>query len=251
MSSEQWTNELDRELPRPLHAQISSAFRDRIAGGEWPDHYRLKPEPDLADEMGVSRGTLRRAITTLIAEGLLVQVRGRGTFVTARAIEPSIAQRLTSLSEDFESQGVRWETDVLESIVGPVPRPIASLLGISVEQPALRLERVRRTDAGPVVYLVNYVRTDIAVGIEHVDFSEHSLFASLEQNLGLTIESGRRTFSAVTASAEVAAALDVEVGAPTQYIEQITYLADGRSIEYSDIWIRTDRLRVTSLLSRR
>lgn len=250
MAAVDWNSELDRSLPRPLHAQISAAFRARIASGEWPDHYRLKPEPELADEMGVSRGTLRRAITTLISEGLLVQVRGRGTFVTARAIEPSIAQRLTSLSEDFEAQGIRWETDLLESRTVPAPRPIASLLGISETQPALRLVRVRRTDEGPVVMLFNYVRTDAALGIEKVDFGEHSLFAVLEQKFGLRIASGRRTFSALQAPQEVAGALDIPVGSPVQYTEQITYLDDGRPIEYSDIWIRSDRLRVTSLLSR-
>lgn len=61
----------------------------------------------------------------------------------------------------------------------------------------------------------------------------------------------RRTFSAEAASAEVAEALHIAQGAPVQYMQQVTYLVDGRPIEYSDVWIQSERLKVTSLLSRR
>ena len=89
------------QVPATLHSRISAWLREQIASGVWPAHYRLKPEPELAAELGVSRGTLRRALSTLIAEGALVQVRGKGTFVTSTVVEPAIAQKLTSLSEDF------------------------------------------------------------------------------------------------------------------------------------------------------
>jgi DNA-binding GntR family transcriptional regulator len=67
----------------------------------------------------------------------------------------------------------------------------------------------------------------------------------------LKIGTARRTFSAEAADAEVAAALDIAVGAPVQYMQQVTYLSDGRPIEYSDVWIQSEKLKVTSLLSRR
>ncbi|URN13632.1 GntR family transcriptional regulator [Streptomyces radiopugnans] len=79
--------DIKRNVPTAIHAQISEHIRLRIAGGEWPPHYRLKSEPELAQEFGVSRGTVRRALATLIEEGLLRQVRGRGTFVTSTVIE--------------------------------------------------------------------------------------------------------------------------------------------------------------------
>lgn len=242
---------IHRELPAPIHAQISEAFRTRMASGEWPAHYRLKSEPDLAAELGVSRGTLRRALSTLIDEGLLQQVRGRGTFVTATTIEPAIAQRLSTLSEDLAGQGVATSTQVLVSALEVPPRPIAALLEVPNGGSVLRLERVRSTETGPVALLHNYVRADLAPGIDRIDFQREGLFASLEGRYGLTIATARRTFSAEAAGDEVAARLDLSPGTPVQYLEQITYLADGRPIEYSDVWIHSGRLRVTSLLSRR
>lgn len=242
---------MNRNAAVALHSQISDWIRGRIASGEWPSNYRLRTEPELALELGVSRGTLRRALTTLIREGLLKQVQGRGTFVTSTLIEPAIAQKLSTLSEDFASQGVMVETRVLSAELIEAPRPIASLLDVVPEQKVLRLARLRSTPNGAVALLFNYVRTDLTPGIEKIDFGLNSLFGTLEDRYQLKIASGRRTFTAEEASSEVAAELGVAVGSPVQYLEQVTYLDDGRPIEYSDVWINSKMLRVTSMLARR
>lgn len=242
---------LRREVPAPLHRQISESFRARIASGEWPAHYRLKAEPELADELGVSRGTLRRALTTLIEEGLLRQVRGRGTFVTSATIEPGIAQRLSTLSEDLAAQGITTTTAVVESTLSPAPQPIAALLDVAPEADMLHLVRTRSTDEGTVALIENYVRADLTPGIEHTDFVTNSLFGTLEHRYRLRIATARRTFSAEAADARAAEALGVPLGSPIQYLQQVTYLQDGRPVEYSDVWIDSRRLRVTSMLARR
>ncbi|MDT0265908.1 GntR family transcriptional regulator [Streptomyces sp. DSM 44915] len=243
--------DIKRDVPMAIHAQISEHIRSRIAMGEWPAHYRLKSEPELAQELGVSRGTVRRALATLIEEGLLRQVRGRGTFVTSTTIEPAIAQKLTTLSEDFAHQGVVTSTDVLRCSLIEPPRPVAALLDIVPGVTVLELVRLRRTDEGPVALLYNYVRTDVTPGIERVDFTGASLFGVLEGTYGLKIATARRTFSAEAAAKDVADALELTPGAPVQYLQQVTYLADDRPVEYSDVWIHSGRLHVTSLLSRR
>ncbi|MFE9661134.1 MULTISPECIES: GntR family transcriptional regulator [unclassified Streptomyces] len=243
--------DIRRDVPTAIHTQISEHIRLRIASGQWPAHYRLKSEPELAQEFGVSRGTLRRALVTLIEEGLLRQVRGRGTFVTSTVIEPAIAQKLSTLSEDFASQGVVTSTVVRECALITPPRPVAALLDVPPATRVLRLVRVRSTADGPVALLFNFVRTDLAPGIEGSDFTDSSLFGVLENTYGLKIATARRTFSAEAASTEVAQALSLAPGSPVQYLQQVTYLADDHPVEYSDVWIHSGRLRVTSLLLRR
>jgi DNA-binding GntR family transcriptional regulator len=242
---------LNRDSAVALHSQISDRIRARIASGEWPSNYRLHTEPELAAELGVSRGTLRRALATLIEQGLLKQVQGRGTFVTSTLIEPAIAQKLSTLSEDFANQGINVATAVLDVDLIEAPRPIASLLDVVPGQRVLRLSRLRSTERGALALLFNYVRTDLTPGIEAIDFAAHTLFGTLEDRYNLKITSGRRTFTAEEASADVAEKLGVRVGAPVLYLEQVTYLDDGRPIEYSDVWINSKLLRITSMLSRR
>lgn len=242
--------QIDRHSPVAIHAQISDVFRSRIASGAWPASYRLPSEPDLARELAVSRGTLRKALQTLIYEGLLRQVRGKGTFVTSAAIEPAIAQKLSTLSEDYASQGLTTSTEVLASGLVEPPPPVAALLDVPARGSVFRLHRRHLTDHGPIALLHNYVHATGVRGIDAVDFTKERLFATLEGTFGLEIASARRTFSAQRADAQVASLLGLSEDAPVQYLEQITYLKDGRPIEYSDVWIRSDRLRVTSLLTR-
>ncbi len=251
MSMDEPTEPLLRDGHVPLHSQISETFRARIASGTWPAHYRLKAEPDLAKELGVSRGTLRRALSTLLEEGLLQKVRGRGTFVTSSIVEPAIAQRLSTLTEDFSAQGIKTEAIVLDAGLRPAPKPIAALLDIPGDVPTFFIARKRRTADGVFAFMDNYVRADLTPGIETVDFETRSLFGTLEDRYRLKISTARRTFSAEIADARICEVLEMPEGAPVQYLQQITYLTNGEPIEYSDVWINSARLRVTSFLSRR
>lgn len=241
---------LDPRAPHTLHSQISQWLRDRITGGDWPEHYRLPAEPDLARRLGVSRGTLRRAVRTVVDEGLLVQTRGRGTFVATTVVEPPLAQRLTTLSEAFIDAGHPLTTTVIGQEVAEPPAPVAALLEVEDSDPVLRLERVRHLDGTAVARLVNYVRLDLAPGIEEVDFAAHTLFDALEHKCSVTITSARRRFDAVTAGETTAALLGIPPTTPLLHLEQLTFTTAEVPLEFSDVWLRADRLRVTSHLTR-
>jgi DNA-binding GntR family transcriptional regulator len=241
---------VDRHRSEPLPDQIARQVRSRVADGTWPPHYRLPSEPALARQLGVNRGTVRKALATLVDERLLVTVRGRGTFVASQVVEPLLEGRLRSLSEDFAAQGVASTTRVLSASVGRLPLPVQALLDVPAGTPGLRLERVFVGAEGPLAYLVNYVRADLCPGIERTDFTTRALFDVIEHDHGLRIVDGRRTFGADAARADVATNLGVPSGSPVLYLEQITYLADGRPVEYSDIWVSTSRIKVTTVLRR-
>lgn len=241
---------LDRTLPVALHEQIATALRNQIRSGAWPAHFRLPAEPELAETFHVSRGTLRKSLQALYDDGMLVRVRGRGTFVNASGSDRSISQELFSLAESLDQGGVAFETRVISQEIAPPPDVVAGLIGLDGSQDAFCMRRVRLVDGTPVAYLVNYVRAELCPGIEREDFSQRTLFGVLEHDFGLTIAVGRRTFEAQAALGTTAELLAIPVGAPVLYLEQVVYLDDGRPIEYSDVWIRGDRLRLTSILSR-
>lgn len=241
---------VDPAAPTPLHAQISLWLREQIENGAWPEHVRLPPEPALAADLGVSRGTLRRAIGGLVADGLLTQTPGRGTFVAGAVVEPPLAQRLTTLSEAFIDAGQPLTTMVIAVEKVSVSEPMALLLETTAAAEVLRLERVRHLDGVPVARLVNTVRLDLAPGLEGVDFASRALFEVLEQHYGLDIASARRTFDAALAGPANAELLDIDATTPLLHLEQLTRIADGTPIEHSDVWLRADRVRITSLLTR-
>lgn len=241
---------VDQGAPTPLHAQIALWLREQIGTGTWPEHVRLPPEPALAAELGVSRGTLRRAIGGLVADGLLTQTPGRGTFVAGSVVEPPLAQRLTTLSEAFIDAGQPLTTTVIAVDKVSAAEPVALLLEARASAEVLRLERVRHLDGVPVARLVNTVRLDLAPGLEDVEFASRPLFEVLEHQYGLDLASARRTFDAVLAGPDNAELLDIDPAAPLLHLEQLTRTADGTPVEHSDVWLRADRVRITSLLTR-
>lgn len=242
--------ELDRGDPSPLHVQISEIIRDRIVEGLWPPNYQLHAEPRLADELGVSRGTVRRATKTLIGEGLLAQVHGKGTFVRPRTAEPPIAQEMISLSDALEREGVSLVTEVLEQGLVTAPAPVRAFLELDDDHIVFRVVRRRGDGDTWLALFENYVRRDLCPGIETADLNTRKLFDVIGTDHGVTLKGARRSFQAVGADQRVAEALDCPLGAPLMHLEQVTYLDGAEPIEYSDVWMLGESLRFSSYLRR-
>lgn len=244
------TGEPDRLAPTALHTQISDAIRAGIARGQWQVGGRLPAEPELATMLGVSRGTVRRALSTLIDEGLLVQTPGRGTFVAAQPARPQADAQLSGIAEDFARQGLRIQTTVLRAEVAVPPVAFSAALHVLADEPVVCLTRVRLAHGAPVALLNNFVRADLAPGLEGADLENRTLFEILETDYGLELATARRDFAAVAATPELAERLAVEVGSPVLRLSQVVHLADGRPVEASEIWTAGDRVRVSVLLER-
>lgn len=219
-----------------------------MRSGQWPRHYKLKAEDDLAEEYGVSRGTLRQALQGLVEEGLLTQVQGKGTFVAASSGDAPLAQRLVTLHEVLAASGQDFTTEVLEQEVVRGPDRIRKMLDLPEHEQLLYIRR-RLVEGEPVVVLENYVRIKLCPGLVEVDFTIVPLFEAIENQCGLEIGWGQRAFVA-TRAGKWAGLLHTEVNEPVLYLEQVSYLSDGEPLEYSDVWVRGDKLRITTMLNR-
>jgi DNA-binding GntR family transcriptional regulator len=236
--------------PVPVYQQIRDWIYGQIASCAWPEHYKLMAETDLADALGVSRGTVRKAISELIADGLLVQIHGRGTFVSSNHLEQPLADRLVTFSEDLIDHGVPFETTVLEqSVVRPSQR-LASLLSVRPDAEILHLKRVRAVRGTPMILLMNHVVLDHCQRLRTVDFTRVRLFQALEDQCGLVLDWARRTFEAQAANAEVAALLKIAPCDPVMYMEQVLYMRDGSPVEVSDLWLRGSYFRLSAIVKR-
>ncbi len=245
------TSALERHDPRPLHVQISDQLRELILTGAWPPHHRIAPELELAELLGVARGTLKRGLKTLVDEGMLVQVQGRGTFVTSGALARTVEHDRLSLADALRVHGMTSSTTVHAHEVLPVPDRIADLLAVGHGTPIFRLARVRQADGVPVAYFVNYVRTDLCPDFTDEQLRHESLYALIEEACGARIAAGRRNLEARAADADLAELLETPVDTPLQYFEQVTYLDDGRPVEYSEAWIRSDRVKLQLVVGQR
>lgn len=235
---------------RPLYEQVLALFADNIRGGAWPVGTRLSDEITLAEELGVSRGTLRRAISDMARRGILRRVRGRGTFVLTSRIEQPLASRLISFAEAMEEQGLAFTTQVLAFRREIPDARERTLLELRPGETAFFIERVRRVEGKPLVYLRNHVPAKVCPKLSRRTLESTPLFELIEKGGRHRIEWGRRSFRAVAAEGAAARHLRVTHGAPLLLLEQTIYSTRSVALECSRVWIDSSRMEIAAVLGR-
>ena len=188
-----YLQKLDESSSLPLYQQLQRALRDAIENGVIAPQDALPPERDLAEMLGVSRITVRKAIDELAEEGLLVRKQGSGTFVSNR-VEKNFA-KLTSFSEDMRARGREPRSVWLTKAAGTVTPEESLTLRSSPGTPVLRFHRIRYADDAPMA--IEYA-TVLANCLPSVDAVQSSLYEALEQTGNRPVRALYRAYSAAT-----------------------------------------------------
>ncbi len=234
---------LDAQSRAPLYQRLQRALRDAIADNRLAADETLPPERDLAEEFGVSRITVRRALETLVEEGLLTRRQGAGTFVTSR-VEKNFS-KLSSFSEDMVARGRRPESVWLSRASGTVNPEESLTLGLSPGAVVYRFNRIRYADGSPMA--VEY-STVPGFCLPNENAVEESLYEALEKHTSRPVRALQR-LRAVLFSGERARLLSVADGSPGLLIERRGYLRDGRPVEYTQSYYRGDAYDFVAELS--
>lgn len=218
----------------PLYIQLERILRDAILEGSLTDSDALPTERDLADRYGISRMTVRRALTDLQREGLLTRRQGAGTFIAPRGLHQ--APSLTGFSEDMATSGRSTHSVVIARSADSVTPDESMSLGLGPSARVYRFKRIRYADATPIAIEVSVVPWYCLPSEETV---EDSLYTAL-QNAGNAPSRALQRLRAVALEATEAALLKVEPGTPGLFIERRGYLRDGRTAEVTSAWYRGD-----------
>jgi DNA-binding GntR family transcriptional regulator len=145
------------ELKRqpPLAQQVQQILTERIRAGVYPAGSQLPPETELADSFNVSRATIRGALSTLAATGMVVRRQGAGTFVTSVPHISNPIQRAIDFQDliaGFEYSPSVRHIHTAEAIADT---DMADRLGIEPGAPTLVSQKIFLADDRPVIYCVN------------------------------------------------------------------------------------------------
>jgi len=240
---------LDRTSPVPLYHQLKEILLAQIKEGRFKQGQALPPEWQLCERYGVSRITVRRAISELEYEGYVDRQQGKGTFVIHPRIKREIG-RLTSFSEEMKAQGRRPGSRLLNLQHKPADESIAFLLGLDEGDPVWIVERLRLADDEVVSYSISYLRLPHDVSLTPAELKkEVSLWALLERK-GIYLSEGDITLEAIAADVHYAKLLDVEEGAPLLVREGVNYSERGVPIEYFRVISRADRYKYSVHVAR-
>jgi GntR family transcriptional regulator len=220
--------------------QVYLVLRDRIAGGRLDNHGALPAEQALAIEYGVSRVTVRRALAELEQEGLISRRRGAGTFVLGTGGVKPIVADFSDVLANLVAMGRETSVRLLAFSYREPPAAIAQALKLPAGAKTQFSVRVRLIDDQAFSHLTTHVPESIGVTYTEADLASRPLLSLLERS-GVEIERATQQVTAVLASPEVAAALDVEVGSPLLGTTRTVFAADGRGVEHLSALYRPDR----------
>ena len=204
---------------------------------------RCRPERKLAEQFGVSRVTVRRALEQLAADGLIDQRQGSGTYVSQKLQQPLSV--LTGFTEDARARGLQPTSTILECASGLAAPEEAIGLALKPGQAVVRLSRLRCADGEPLAIETAAVRPEALPEDGRIDGSLYGAMAARDRR---PVRAMQR-LSAVALAGRQAELLDVPAGSPGLYIVRIGYLADGTPVEFTRSYYRGDRWDFVAELS--
>jgi GntR family transcriptional regulator len=219
----------------PRHLQIQRVLRGRIESGEWERGRAIPTEMELLAEFGVSRTTIREALSVLTREGLIARHRGRGSFVQSRLDGPAA---VTNLIFGYQAQ-----IKVIASETVLAPAHIVGPLRVERGTPVTRLVRLEIVDGAPLAVVVNYMKTSLGERIRARDLTRISLLEFLRDRLGLRLGAIHQSISARLPDVETAGLLGTDLTQPVLAIRLVVMDVAGTPVEVSDAFYRADRYR--------
>jgi GntR family transcriptional regulator len=242
--------EVDPQSPIPLHVQVEEVLLKAIVNGAWPSGSQLPSEDELVERFEVSRTTIRTAIQSLIARGLIAIRRGKGTFVT----QPIITQELTELTgfvEDMRSLGHTPTAQVLDRRLVAASETVARELKIQRGASVARIQRVRLADRIPMSFDETYLPQALGGKIMTDDLENQPIFSLLEQKYATPLIEAEYRLAAVASHGTVARALGIAAGSPIFLIERTSFSSGRQPVDYERLYYRGDHIRFVTRLTRR
>ena len=231
---------IDKDASTPIYQQIAEAIGSLLARGVLPPGHVLPPERVFCAQFGISRMTLRQAMSLLDREGLINSRRGVGTVVTHSRLSKQ-QQEVRSFSEEIRARGGRPESRLISfELAIPTP-PVRDLFELQEQQKVYEIQRVRLSDGEPLALELARLPERLCPGLERFDLARSSLYEILEQSYGLRPETCDEEISAEIPSSQQRKLLSLPARTAVLVFNRKTYMEDGRPLELTRSVYRGDR----------
>lgn len=227
----------------PKYVAVSEMLIREIAAGHLAEGARLPPERDMAAELGISVGTLRKALADLTDKGLMERIQGSGNYIRAKS-------GVHSVYSFFRLEKVRGgglpTADILSVERMDKPKD-APTFGAASE--AHRIRRIRRLDGDIValeeIWLDGGVR-DVITADELAD----SLYLFYRDALGVVISRVEDRIGVAGLPRWTPDGFHLRAGVPVGFIERVSWDVDGTPVEYSRTWFDNNKARYVSRMGK-
>jgi GntR family transcriptional regulator len=214
----------------PLYLQISQALAERIAHGVWRPGGLLPNEIELARELGVSSGTVRKALDKLEADHIVERRQGRGTFVLDHDSD-KLAFRFSRLMDEGGNRAGDRHSILLSQEFGRATSLERARLELDGPGEVLRTVRLRKHNDRPCMHETACLPID-RFGIRNGDVVGDYQIVPFAQTHGVHLARGIEKVGAAPASLDIAKLMGVQPGKMLLELDRVIYSLDGQPVEW-------------------
>ncbi|NSX14342.1 MULTISPECIES: GntR family transcriptional regulator [Cupriavidus] len=233
----------------PRFKQIEGALRQRIVNNEWTPGIKLPSEAELMAEFGVSRITVRQSLASLLAEGLIETVHGKGSFVSRPAGQADLGP-LTGFYDYMRARGHEAHGKLLSTRLVTAPAVAADALRAPPGSKLLSVTTLKSVAGTPVAVGVTMAPEALMRAILEHDLENHDALMILEARLGYRLKYLHTESAAIPATSETARRLKVEPGEPLLRIRFTPHDIDERPLAFSEFMFRGDKFTYKACVRR-
>lgn len=227
-------------LPSAKYLDIQKLLLKKIKNGTYPEGELIPKEMDLAEQLGVSRPTVRHAIGNLVDAGYLERRKKRGTIVKHAKLEQQFTHVIESYNQEIANNGSKAKTQVLSFKIVQSDEEVSSALKLKENETVYRLVRLRFADDKPVVLVTTYLPVHPLPNLKQTDFEKASLYRTLAA-MNLSITHVRRKLEVHGATQKESKLLQINENDPVFYFHTIGSTAKDQRLEYSIATYRGDK----------
>ena len=221
---------------RPLYVQVMEIISKRIEKGEWGPGEVLPAEPKFAEELGVSQGTVRKALDNIARKKMLVRRQGRGTFVAEHSPDMSLFRFFRIV--DGSGNAITPQSRLLKICRSRATTFHQRMLNLEKGSPVWKIERVRIMKRRPVINEVIILPKHLFPDLDRLDEPlPNTLYDFYQNRFKIFIHQTKETLRAVEAEPRDCKNIRVERGSPLLEIRRIAFNVSGEPIE-----LRTSRV---------
>lgn len=231
-----------------IYKSIADRLRIRLNSADFSIGSPLPAEKRLAEEFGVSRMTVRKAVDLLVGWGLVIRRHGSGTYVAKKDVHHETTN-LTGFIEVMRNQGKEVVSEVLEFNVMPAPPAIASQLRINIDERIYFSRRVRSVDGKPLMVEDSYMPVKLFRNLS-VAHLEGSKFSYIEDECNIVVRGNYESLTPVLADRKMAKLMNIDELTPILRITSLSYSDSGDYVNYSVMFRNASEYQVDYHLRR-
>ena len=234
-----------------IYNRIYNELRQRIESGELIAGARMETEMELRKRYGVSRETIRRALSMLESDGYIVRKVSSGTFVRAQKAQYATSSYHESFTEQMRRQGKKPSSQIRSiEILTEVPAQIGAALRLLENERVYCVKRVRLADGIPMAYEIAYIRQSLCPNLQTLLLDESSLYCIYEDHYHLNMDRIEIKVEAITADSTLQKLLNLKGSMAVLKMTSLMHLDDTTPLYYVVCYHAGDKYEFSTTMPR-